>query len=136
VPVHEFLSADLELRRALESIRSRKIIFTNSDERHATRIITALGIRDLFERIFDIEAMRFIPKPNPEPYEMALAYLALRPAQCLLIDDMERNLEPARLIGMHTMLIGDGTPVNDEHHVIANIKELSEALKRIKRIDV
>lgn len=131
VPVHEFLSADLELRRSLSSIRTRKVVFTNSDLRHANRILTALGVRDLFEHIFDIEAMRFIPKPNPEPYRMALEYLGVPPARCLLIDDMERNLEPARELGMRTILIGDGTPVNDEHHVIANIKDLSAALKAI-----
>src|SRR5262245_20491382 len=40
VPVHEFLTADEELRKMLGLITSRKIIFTNSDERHATRILS------------------------------------------------------------------------------------------------
>lgn len=132
VPVHDFLSADLELRRTLSAIHARKVVFTNSDLRHANRILTALGIRDLFESIFDIEAMRFIPKPNPEAYEAVLKYLGADPARCLLIDDMERNLEPARGLGMSTILIGDGSPVNDEHHVIANIKDLNVALQRLK----
>src|SRR5688500_14857226 len=34
VPVKDFLSIDLELRRALEDVPGRKIIFTNSDEAH------------------------------------------------------------------------------------------------------
>ena len=131
VPVHEFLSADVELRRALGSIESRKVVFTNSDLRHATRILTALGIQDLFERIFDIEAMRFIPKPNPEAYQSVLDYLQLEPRRCLLIDDMERNLTPARELGMRAILIGDGTPVNDDIHVITNIKDLNGALARL-----
>lgn len=135
VPVHEFLSADLELRESLRTIQSRKVVFTNSDLRHATRILSALGIRDLFEHIFDIEEMRFIPKPNPEPYEMVLKYLGAQPARCLLIDDMERNLEPARKLGMRTILIGDGTPANNDHQVIANIKQLNGALKSIKQMD-
>ena len=134
VPVHEFLSADLELRRTLSAICSRKVVFTNSDLRHANRILTALGVRDLFESIFDIEAMRFIPKPNIEAYEAVLKFLALQPERCLLIDDMERNLEPARRLGMSTLLIGDGSPVNDEHHVIANIKDLNVALTRLKMV--
>lgn len=131
VPVKDFLQADRELRASLAGISSRKIVFTNSDERHANRILDALGVRDLFEKIFDIEAMRFIPKPNPEPYQLVLQYANEPPENCLLIDDMERNLRPAKEIGMRTILIGDGKPVDDAHHSIANIKELSEILQQI-----
>ncbi len=128
VPVGEFLSADEELRRMLGRIQMRKIIFTNSDERHANRILTTLGIRDLFEKIFDIEAMHFIPKPNPEPYRLALDYLKTEPSECLLIDDMERNLKPAKELGMQTILIGNGSVGADGYRVMANIKELNGVL--------
>jgi len=131
VPVKDFLSIDLDLRRTLEEIASRKIIFTNSDEAHATRILDALGIRDLFEKIFDIEAMGFIPKPNPEAYQAVLSYAGVPPAECLLIDDMERNLKPAETLGMQTLLIGTGEPAEDSHHAITNIKELNQALHKI-----
>lgn len=131
VPVREFLTADEELRNALSNIAARKVIFTNSDYKHAGRILDALGIRDLFEKIFDIEAMQFIPKPNPEAYQLVLQYLDAAPEQCLLIDDMERNLGPARELGMRTILIGDGQPTSDEHHVITNIKELNSILQQI-----
>lgn len=133
VPVKDFLSADLDLRKTLEEISARRIIFTNSDLKHAHRILDALGVNDLFEKIFDIEAMGFIPKPNPEPYRMALEYLKLTPPapECLLIDDMERNLAPARALGMHTVLIGDGKAPEDAGHAISNIKELSGLLHQI-----
>jgi putative hydrolase of the HAD superfamily len=132
VPVHEFLSADLELRETLEQVRTRKLIFTNSDLKHANRILDALGVRDQFERIFDIEAMNFIPKPNPDPYRLVLNYLRLQPKDVLLIDDMERNLKPAQEMGMRTVLIGNGKPVDDRHHAIENIKELTHVLEQIK----
>jgi putative hydrolase of the HAD superfamily len=132
VPVHEFLSADLELRETLEQVKARKVIFTNSDLKHANRILDALGVRDQFERIFDIEAMNFIPKPNPYPYQLVLNYLRLQPKDVLLIDDMERNLKPAQEMGMRTVLIGNGKPVDDRHHAIENIKELTHVLEQIK----
>jgi putative hydrolase of the HAD superfamily len=132
VPVHEFLSADLELRETLEQVKARKLIFTNSDLKHANRILDALGVRDQFERIFDIEAMNFIPKPNPDPYRIVLDYLKLQPKEVLLIDDMERNLKPAQEMGMRTVLIGNGKPVDDRHHAIENIKELTRVLEQIK----
>ncbi|MCI0446772.1 pyrimidine 5'-nucleotidase [bacterium] len=133
VPVHEFLSADLELRETLEQVKSRKLIFTNSDLKHANRILDALGVRDQFERIFDIEAMNFIPKPNPDPYRLVLEYLRIHPKDVLLIDDMERNLKPAQEIGMKTILIGNGKSVDDRHHAIENIKELTSILERINQ---
>jgi putative hydrolase of the HAD superfamily len=131
VPVKNFLSIDLELRRTLEEVEARKIIFTNSDEAHATRILDALGIRDLFEKIFDIQAMGFVPKPNPEAYEAVLSYARVSPRECLLIDDMSRNLKPAKALGMRTVLIGSGAPAEDEQDAIANIKELNAVLRKI-----
>jgi len=131
VPVREFLTADQELRNTLSAIPTRKVIFTNSDLKHANRILDTLGVLDLFEKIFDIEAMQFIPKPNPEPYQLVLKYLNVVAERCLLIDDMERNLIPGRTLGMKTILIGDGLPASDDHHVIANIKELSSILQQI-----
>ncbi|HEY7161840.1 MAG TPA: pyrimidine 5'-nucleotidase [Acidobacteriota bacterium] len=133
VPVHEFLSADLELRETLEQVTARKLIFTNSDLKHANRILDALGVRDQFERIFDIEAMNFIPKPNPDPYRIVLGYLKMEAKNVLLIDDMERNLKPAREMGMQTILIGNGKPVDDRHHAIENIKELTKILEQITK---
>lgn len=128
VPVHDFLTADDELRHMLGLVEARKVVFTNSDLKHATRILTALGVFNQFEKIFDIEAMGFVPKPNPEPYQLVLQYLGMTPSECLLIDDMERNLKPARELGMNTVLIGDGKPVDDRHHAIENIKELVNVL--------
>ena len=133
VPVTDFLSADLELRQTLEEVDARKIVFTNSDEAHATRILDALGVRDLFEKIFDIAAMGFIPKPNLEAYDSVLKYAGVPASDCLLIDDMTRNLKPARELGMHTLLIGSGEPAGDSHDVIANIKELNRVLQRIAK---
>jgi len=130
VPVRNFLALDQELRKTLEAVRTRKMIFTNSDLNHASRILDALGIRDLFERIFDIESMQFIPKPNPEPYYLALEYLQLPPQECLLIDDMARNLKPARALGMQTILIGEGHAADMEHS-ISNIRELNSVLAQI-----
>jgi len=131
VPVQDFLSIDLELRRTLEAIPSRKIIFTNSDDAHANRILDALGVRDLFEKVFDIASMGFVPKPNPEAYRAVLLYAGAAPDDCLLIDDMERNLKPARELGMRTILIGAGEGAHDTEHVIANIKELNGVLQKI-----
>ncbi len=131
VPVVDFLEVDQELRKTLEAVRARKIVFTNSDLRHADRILDALGVRDLFETIFDIEWMHYIPKPNPQPYHQVLEYLQLPPQECLLIDDMARNLRPARDLGMQTILIGNDSPANHAERSISNLRELNSVLEQI-----
>lgn len=130
VPVSDFLSEDVELRGVLERIKARKLIFTNSNRKHALRILGALGVQDLFEKIFDIEAMQFVPKPSREPYMKALNYLRLPPEECLLIDDLERNLKPAKQLGMDTILIGGG-PAEDGHRRASDIGEIEAVLEQI-----
>ncbi len=131
VPVVDFLEVDQELRKTLEAVRARKIVFTNSDLRHADRILDALGVRDLFDMIFDIEWMHYIPKPNPEPYRQALEHIQVSPRECLLIDDMSRNLKPARDLGMQTILIGTDSPSGDAERSISNLRELNSILEQI-----
>jgi FMN phosphatase YigB (HAD superfamily) len=46
---------------------------------------------------------------------------------------MERNLKPAQEMGMRTILIGNGKPVDNRHHAIENIKELTSILERIRQ---
>lgn len=131
VPVVDFLEVDQDLRKTLEAVSARKIVFTNSDLQHASRILDALGVRDLFEMIFDIEWMRYIPKPNPEPYRQVLEQLQVSPQECLLIDDMARNLKPARDLGMQTVLIGKDVPVDQPERSISNLRELNSVLEKI-----
>jgi epoxide hydrolase-like predicted phosphatase len=42
-------------------------------------------------------------KPDPEIYELALERLNMEPQEVALIDDDEKNLKPARKIGMYTI---------------------------------
>lgn len=43
-------------------------------------------------------------KPEPEIYEMLLKKINFRPEECIFIDDQERCLAPARVLGMETIL--------------------------------
>jgi putative hydrolase of the HAD superfamily len=43
-------------------------VFTNGSEKHAARVLDALGVADLFEEVFAVDTMAgFIPKPQPRP---------------------------------------------------------------------
>lgn len=45
-----------------------------------------------------------LAKPNPEFYEIAIRKLGVLPEEIVFIDDQERYLPPAALLGMHTIL--------------------------------
>ena len=43
-------------------------------------------------------------KPNPKIYKLTLKKLGLKPAQTLFIDNQQWNLQPAKKLGMKTIL--------------------------------
>ena len=43
-------------------------------------------------------------KPGPEIYRLTASLIGLPPSECLFVDDTERNLPPARDLGMGTLL--------------------------------
>ena len=50
----------------INKLPGEKIIYTNGDEKYASRVLNALGIINLFEDILDIKKCNYIPKPSVE----------------------------------------------------------------------
>jgi putative hydrolase of the HAD superfamily len=62
--------------------------------------------RELMAEIFDgtvISGEVGIRKPNPRIYELGAESIDVAPAQCVFVDDLPFNLEPARELGMATV---------------------------------
>lgn len=94
-----------ELGKAISSLPGRKFIFTNGDKPHAERTAEALGITDHFEDIFDIVAADLMPKPNRATYDMFLEKTGISPVRAAMFEDLQRNLDVPRRLGMRTILI-------------------------------
>ena len=45
----------------------------------------------------------FLVKPEPEIYRLCLDRLDMDPARCLFLDDLPRNVEAARALGIHAL---------------------------------
>lgn len=59
------------------------------------------------DRLFDavvISDRVGLRKPGPEIYQLTASLIGLPPGECLFVDDTERNLPPARDLGMGTLL--------------------------------
>ena len=69
-------------------------------------VLRCLGVEKHFPSVFDITLTRYIPKPNPEPYHQVLDTLCIAGEKCMMIEDMPANLQPAKELGMTTVLVG------------------------------
>ena len=128
IDVPSRLSADLALRETLDSLPHRKAVFTNGSTCHADRVLAALGIDDMFEKVYDIRIAAYQPKPYPEPYHAVLDELGTTAERCIMIEDSRDNLHTAKKLGMGTILVGDGhTPDFVDVH-LENARQVSSGL--------
>jgi len=103
------LAADPALVAALDRLPGRKFVFTNADEAYARRVLGRLGLANAFDGLHDIHAMAYQPKPDPAAYAAMCARLRIDPARALMVDDMARNLVPAKALGMVTVWLDNGS---------------------------
>ncbi|XP_050236003.1 uncharacterized protein C24B11.05-like [Mercurialis annua] len=57
LPYDDILKTDHVLRSLLHSLPFRKIVFTNADKAHASRVLSKLGLEDCFEQIICFDTL-------------------------------------------------------------------------------
>lgn len=92
----------------IAALPGRRLIFTNANADYAERVLAARGLEGLFEDICDIRATSYVPKPQPAAYQHLLAAHRIDPARSLFVEDMARNLSPAKVLGMTTLWLDNG----------------------------
>lgn len=132
LPLEKYIKPDGQIRDLLTSLRQHKWIFTNSDIRHARRVLSVLDISDCFEGIIDIHALSFYCKPDLQAYKNALSIAGENnPEHCVMLDDAPRNLVPAKQIGMKTVLVGAHPSDASADISIKSIHELPFAMPEL-----
>ena len=120
VDPHEFLDYvhDIEmdalehnapLAARIARLPGRKLVFTNGDKPYALKVLDRLGLGESFEAVHDIHAMALTPKPDPAAYRGLCDAFGVDPRAALFVDDMARNLKPAKAIGMTTVWVNNGS---------------------------
>jgi putative hydrolase of the HAD superfamily len=102
----EALSQDPDLLIALAKLPGRRFVFTNADDRHAERVMAHLGLTHLFDQVFHIHSFGYAPKPDPLGFQRMIDAHGMDPAATAFFEDSERNLKPAKDLGMTTVLVG------------------------------
>ncbi|MDQ6989497.1 MAG: pyrimidine 5'-nucleotidase [Mariprofundaceae bacterium] len=108
IQAHELLTADPQLNQMLTALTVTKVIHTNGTQQHAESILTALGIRHHFARIYDIRFNDYTPKPCSDTLLQLFAAEKVAAHQALVIDDMPDNLQAAQHLGAQTAWIHQG----------------------------
>ncbi len=103
------ISADPRLVAALDRLPGRKFVFTNGDESYARRVLDRLGLANAFDGLHDNHAMDYVPKPDPRSYRAMCDRYAIEPERALFVEDMARNLAPAKALGMTTVWVDNGS---------------------------
>ncbi len=101
----EILKPNEELNEIIKELPGKKFIFTNGSKKHAENVLNKLEMQKIFDHIFDIKESNFIPKPNIKSYQKFIKKMNIDPQVSIMFEDIGRNLEPAKNIGMQTVLI-------------------------------
>jgi putative hydrolase of the HAD superfamily len=118
------------LKAHIEALPGRKLIYTNGNTPYVYRVLDALGMGDSFEAIFDIVASDLIPKPAPKSYAMLCDRHDINPKTAFFADDMVRNLQPAKALGMATLWINNGSEQAGADVDYTHIDHRSDCLTR------
>ena len=105
---HSELKYDEQLKLNLKNLTGRKFIYTNASKNHSKNILSVMGIEAEFEKILDIKATKYVPKPDPKSYNIMLKAFGISGDQIgnsIFIEDTAKNLRPAKSLGIKTVWI-------------------------------
>jgi len=112
--VTPYMGPNPRLKALLRALPQHKLIFTNASSQHARNVLRALEVADFFDYVIGVEEVGYIPKPDPRAYQKCLALTGIKPTRSMFIDDLIKNLKPAKAMGMVTALVSPHRPVHDE----------------------
>ncbi|MBL8099335.1 MAG: pyrimidine 5'-nucleotidase [Anaerolineales bacterium] len=130
LPLKDYLTPNPILRDVIASLPTRNLIFTNADFNHADRVLNALGLRDLFETIIDVNRIDPYCKPMPESFKIAMqAAGEFDPSKCVMIDDINRTTKAAKAQGLFSILYNETFSEDDADAQLTDWGQLKEILE-------
>jgi len=129
------LARDDRLVAALAQLPGRKFIHTNGNAEYAWKVLDRLGLAAEVDHLHDIFAADLTPKPELHGYRKLLDQFGIDPGRALMVEDMVRNLAPAKQLGMVTVWVDNGSERGnhgyDEAIVDHRIRDVGEWLEAI-----
>jgi putative hydrolase of the HAD superfamily len=102
------------LARSLAATGRYRLMTINNESAELNQYrLEQFGLRDIFTTFFS-SCWVGVLKPARRIYEVALGMSQADPAGSVFIDDREQNLEPARVLGIHTIRFTDALQLGQE----------------------
>ena len=129
------LVRDDRLVASLAKLPGRKFIHTNGNADYAWKVLDRLGIAATVDHLHDIFAADLTPKPELHGYRKLLDQFEIEPTQAVMVEDMVRNLAPAKSLGMTTVWVDNGSERGNHgfedaivDHRISDVSEWLESI--------
>ena len=103
--LHDMVIQVKRLRQMLDTLKGRKLVFTNAPRSYALRVLDILDIEDAFECIFSVESTKFHAKPSVRGFQQLLKTLKVKPSDCIMLEDNLPALMTAKRLGMRTIWV-------------------------------
>ncbi len=140
IPVHERfqpLPGALELLQAIRAMRLRSVIASNTYWRDADSYwddFRKLGMAEYIDDIVtSVDAGHL--KPHPAVFEMAMQRAGVAAESCVVIGNREENdIEPARVLGMHTILVHPDDPAPEKSRADAVAPDLWTCVRALRNM--
>ena len=103
------VARDDRLVAALTRLPGRKFVHTNGNADYAWKVLDRLGVAAEIDHLHDIFAADLTPKPELHGYRKLLDQFEIDPTRAVMVEDMVRNLTPAKQLGMTTVWVDNGS---------------------------
>ena len=103
------VARDDRLISALTRLPGRKFVHTNGNAEYAWKVLDRLGVAAEIDHLHDIFAADLTPKPELHGYRKLLDQFDIEPTRAVMVEDMVRNLAPAKQLGMTTVWVDNGS---------------------------
>ena len=110
----DILKPDKKLNKIISNLPGKKFIFTNGSKKHAQNVLKKLQMNAIFDDIYDIKDSNFIPKPNMEAYTTFINKMGIDVNKSIMFEDIARNLQPAKELGIISVLIQRDLPLRND----------------------
>lgn len=87
-------------------------VVTTTWRENVVAVLSSAGLVDAFRLIVAKEDVK-APKPDPEPYRLAVETLGIMPSDAVAFEDSPTGLASARAAGVHTVAVGHRRPHGD-----------------------
>jgi putative hydrolase of the HAD superfamily len=130
IPLEEYIGPNPALDAMLAGIPLRRVVYTNATAEYARRVLGVLGVNSHFEQVIGIEDVGLLNKPYQEAYERVLVRLDAWGPECIMVEDAARNLRPAKMLGMTTVLV-NAPPDWSVDYVVGDVLQVGQVVSKL-----